>query len=93
MLKSKYFSNFEPTYFIILNYSFRIASGVIDGIIQKCFNSKPKTKEVATEICLQVRPRVELYSLSAQNSQNHNKCSKSFFSFVNTKEGKMLPQP
>ena len=38
----------------INKFQFRIASGVIDGIIQKCFNSKPKTKEVATEICLQV---------------------------------------
>ena len=32
---------------------FRITTGVIDGIIQKCFNSKPKTKENATEIVLQ----------------------------------------
>ena len=61
---------------IIFNDGFRIASGVIDGIIQKCFNSKPKTKEVATEICLQVsKGRV----VSSKSSENHNDYSKSIF--------------
>ena len=26
---------------------------VVDGVIQKCFSSKPKTKENGIEICLQ----------------------------------------
>ena len=71
MLKSKYWNQI-----IIFNDGFRIASGVIDGIIQKCFNSKPKTKEVATEICLQVsKGRV----VSSKSPENHNKYSNSIF--------------
>ena len=71
MLKSKYWNQI-----IIFNDGFRIASGVIDGIIQKCFNSKPKTKEVATEICLQVSKGIVV---SSKSSENHNDYSKSIF--------------
>ena len=54
---------------------FRQAKEIIDGIIAKCFSSKPKTKEVATELCLQLLEHEQADTVTTcllEGAQNKN---------------------
>ena len=45
-------SSFPVVKFLLLNWNFRVAGDVVAGVVTKCLNARPKTKEKGIDIIL-----------------------------------------